>query len=212
MYTEQPRQVIRFDSSDVETFEESDGVDLALIHLNRRLTYAVHSAPIGTEVKPEDLGVAVGWGATQWGLPQDVPHKAPMQVENFGTHTFNVVSRRDTSIQKGDSGGPFLLWTWEGWALVGVASTSLPGISAQYVNLMKDGVLEWLGKAPESSQPEFPVNKHWDDQDGSRVHRVWIRGMVKPGQGENTVFNVSIIRQGQTLFSDHGLLSGQRRQ
>ena len=91
--------------------------------------------------------------------------------------------------------------------MVGVASTSvegtattLPGTSAQYVNLAKNGVLEWLGKPPDSAEPEFPVKEYWTDEDGSRVHQVWIRGRVKPGQGLNTVFNVSIKTTVQHFF------------
>ena len=85
-------------------------------------------------------GVIVGWGYSNWSpdmdendrkLPDTVqklpvylternPHRDVLAVSNPSV-TFS--GETDSHIAPGDSGGPALIWTIEGWTLVGVGSS-----------------------------------------------------------------------------------------
>ena len=125
-------------------FETHDDLDVAIIFLGESVS-KISPVPLHDEVSQGDIGASVGWGRTRsvGSCAEESPRsakpvflqKAPVRIGHVG-RVFGAGTDGEQGgyAECGDSGGPLLLWTMQGWAQVGVAFATNHSGSGSYVN------------------------------------------------------------------------------
>ena len=148
-----------FDDDNSSTWSESQ-FDQALIRLRRSVPAVSPVAISATTAGVPFTGVHVGWGYTKWEPDMDdddlesaeILQRLPVFVTKdtrldvlFTRNPFVSFNPSDEPhIAPGDSGGPVLLWTIEGWAIVGVIATSGFEIGYGTSGAVTAGMMGWI--------------------------------------------------------------------
>ncbi len=136
------RRVSRFQRS--AHFDLHDDLDIAIIFLSERVS-EISPVPLHDEVSQGDIGASVGWGRTRsvGSCDEEAPRsaspvflqKAPVRIGHVGRVLLaGTDGEQGGYIECGDSGGPLLLWTMQGWAQVGVAGATNHSGTGSYSN------------------------------------------------------------------------------
>ena len=158
-YDWDPRPEWDFDDDGKSYWVESQ-FDQALIRLRSSVPEVSPIAISATTAGLAFTGVQVGWGLVKWEPDMDeddleyakILQRLPVFVTKdlafdilISKNPFqSFVPEFEPHIAPGDSGGPVLLWTIQGWTLVGVAATVSFEKGYGASGAVTSGMLEWI--------------------------------------------------------------------
>ena len=188
----------------------SNTYDAAIVILDQDIPIRPIAPP--RDGTPIEIGVSVGYGRTNNPLSNAVTQKTPVEIRGSSYSTVLRAGSPDGHIAPGDSGGPLMVWSLDGWAQVGIASgINSDSTDGAYTSMssIQDWVYDnecWDESELEQDEPEaeepFSGTGSWSRKTFLSRCSVEIEYTIVPGEedGSTFEFTVSHTSRGRKYF------------
>ena len=160
--------------------------------------------PIGPprDGTPMEIGLSAGYGETRNPFSNPVLQKTPVEIRGSSYSTVLRAGSPDGHIAPGDSGGPLMVWSLDGWAQVGIASgINSDSTDGAYTSMssVQDWVYDnqcWDGSELEQDDPEaeesFSGTDSWSRETFFSRCSVEIEYTIVPGEEDGSTFEFTV--------------------